>query len=135
MPTAITRRISSSLARCELTHLSRGPIDLERARAQHSSYEQCLRSLGCTVLTLPPDPDLPDCVFVEDTALAVDELATADEAVTCCSLILPQPEHSTPRRQAQRPLHRQRVARALKTRPLGTCTAARPPRLPNIDSP
>ncbi len=75
MPIAITRRISPSLARCELTHLSRELIDLERARAQHASYEDCLRSLGCTVLTLPPDPDLPDCVFVEDTAVVVDELA------------------------------------------------------------
>ncbi len=72
---AITRAVSGSLARCELTHLERSPIDVPLARAQHHAYERALRSLGVRVTSLPEEPDLPDAVFVEDTAVVVDELA------------------------------------------------------------
>jgi dimethylargininase len=72
---ALTRAVPSSIARCELTHLAREPIDLARARAQHRAYEDALRSLGCTVRRLPPAPDLPDSVFVEDAAVVLDEVA------------------------------------------------------------
>jgi len=72
---ALTREVGPSLARCELTHLEREPIDLERARAQHRAYEDCLRSLGCGVERLPPEPDLPDAVFVEDAAVVLEEVA------------------------------------------------------------
>jgi len=34
-----------------------------------------LRRLGLEVIALPPEPDLPDSVFVEDPALVLDELA------------------------------------------------------------
>jgi dimethylargininase len=72
---ALTREVSPALARCELTHLARAPIDVERARAQHLAYEDALRALGCEVRRLPPEPELPDAVFVEDTAVVFDELA------------------------------------------------------------
>jgi dimethylargininase len=72
---ALTREVSPSLARCELTHRSREPIDLDRARAQHRAYEDLLRSLGCEVRRLLAEPDRPDAVFVEDTAVVLDELA------------------------------------------------------------
>ena len=72
---ALTREVSASLARCELTYRSREPIDVLRARTQHRAYEDLLRSLGCEVRRLPEEPDLPDAVFVEDTAVVVDELA------------------------------------------------------------
>ncbi|KAB2878499.1 dimethylargininase [bacterium] len=72
---AITRNVSDRIAYCELTHLKRRPIDVSLARTQHRSYEQCLTELGCEVQTLPPEPDLPDSVFVEDTAVVLDELA------------------------------------------------------------
>lgn len=72
---AITRGVSAAIVHCELTHLSRQPIDLAVARAQHRRYEEVLGELGCTVLSLPADPDLPDSVFVEDTAVVFDELA------------------------------------------------------------
>jgi dimethylargininase len=61
--------------RCELTHLARAPIDPERAAEQHSGYEQALARLGCTIEHLPPEPELPDSVFVEDTAIVLDECA------------------------------------------------------------
>ena len=75
MLTAITRPVSRSITRCELTHLERIPIDLEIARQQHPAYEIALRSLGVEVISLPEEPDLPDSVFVEDTAIVLDECA------------------------------------------------------------
>ena len=72
---AITRGVSPALARCELTHLERAPIDVARAAAQHAAYVRALAGLGCRVVELAAEPDLPDCVFVEDTAVVVDELA------------------------------------------------------------
>lgn len=75
MFTAITRAVSRSILNCELTHLERVPIDLERARLQHQVYEETLRTLGVKVHQLPEEPDLPDSVFVEDTAIILDECA------------------------------------------------------------
>jgi len=75
MDLALTREVSPALARCELTHLARAPIDLARAREQHRRYEAVLESLGCTLVRLPAEPELPDSVFVEDVAIVTDELA------------------------------------------------------------
>ena len=72
---AIVRPPSAALARCELTHLARHPIDVARAVAQHATYAALLRDLGAEVEVLPPEPDLPDAVFVEDVAVVLDELA------------------------------------------------------------
>jgi dimethylargininase len=79
MPIALTRAVSPSLAACELTHLRRAPIDVARATAQHAAYERCLAGLGCEVIRVggEPDADLPDSVFIEDTALVLDEVAIA----------------------------------------------------------
>jgi dimethylargininase len=72
---ALTRSVPPSIVDCELTHLAREPIDVERATKQHRAYERALASLGCEVRHLPDEPELPDSVFVEDTAVIVDELA------------------------------------------------------------
>ena len=72
---AITRLVSPAIDRCELTHLERIPVDLERARLQHHAYEETLRGLGVEVHSLPEEPHLPDSVFVEDTAVVLDECA------------------------------------------------------------
>jgi len=72
---AITRPVSPSLARCELTYLAREPIDVARAAAQHAGYEDLLRSLGATVVAVSAAPECPDAVFIEDTAVVLDELA------------------------------------------------------------
>jgi dimethylargininase len=72
---AITRGVSPRIGQCELTHLERQSIDVERAQAQHGQYEARLAGLGCQVYRLPAEPDLPDSVFVEDTAVVLDELA------------------------------------------------------------
>ncbi len=75
MLTAITRPPSPAISACELTFLERQPIDFPRAAAQHRAYEDCLRSLGLRVISLPALPGLPDSVFVEDPALVLDEIA------------------------------------------------------------
>jgi dimethylargininase len=75
MRIALTREVSPNLSGCELTHLARAVIDPALARAQHREYENCLVRLGCDVRRIPPAPDLPDAVFVEDTAVVLDELA------------------------------------------------------------
>ncbi|MBN9518303.1 dimethylargininase [bacterium] len=75
MPTAITRAPGPELARCELTHLPREPIDPALALTQHRAYQAALRDAGLHVIELPADPAHPDGVFVEDTAVVLDELA------------------------------------------------------------
>ncbi len=75
MLTAITRAVSRSLASCELTWLTREPIDLDLAVAQHNDYERALSEMGARVISLPEQPDLPDAVFVEDPLLVFDEIA------------------------------------------------------------
>ena len=72
---ALTRSVPPSFANCELTHLAREPIDIDLATHQHEEYEATLQSLGCTIRRLPDTPDLPDSIFVEDTAIVLPELA------------------------------------------------------------
>jgi dimethylargininase len=72
---AITRAVSPSLARCELSHIGRTPIDVALARAQHDEYLRALESAGCRVTVLPEQAELPDSVFVEDVAIVLDEVA------------------------------------------------------------
>jgi len=69
------RGVPPTLASCELTFRAREPIDLGRAIAQHAAYAALLRSLGREVVELPADPAYPDCCFVEDVAVVLDELA------------------------------------------------------------
>ena len=71
----MTRAVSPGLADCELTFLARQKIDVAKAIEQHQGYEECLERLGVRVIRLPAAPDLPDSVFVEDTAILLDELA------------------------------------------------------------
>jgi len=75
MLTALVRAVSPAIARCELTHLERQPIEYERAVDQHDAYCAMLERLGARVVRLPAEPELPDSVFVEDPALLLDELA------------------------------------------------------------
>jgi len=72
---ALTRSVSPAMAQCELTHLARVPIDPALAAGQHRSYEAALAHLGCMVERITPAPELPDSVFVEDAAVALDEIA------------------------------------------------------------
>ncbi|HSN70614.1 MAG TPA: arginine deiminase family protein [Steroidobacteraceae bacterium] len=72
---ALIRDISPAMARCELTFRSRVAIDVALAERQHADYASHLQRLGCRLVTVDPEPELPDSVFVEDTVVAVDEIA------------------------------------------------------------
>ncbi len=72
---AITRDVARTIQNAELTHIDRQRIDYVMAAAQHEHYRRLLSSLGCEVIALPADDAYPDCVFVEDTAIVLDDLA------------------------------------------------------------
>jgi dimethylargininase len=75
MLTAITRGVSPCMKECHLTFISRHPIDVGKAARQLEDYRRLLSDLGVRVISLPPEPELPDAVFVEDTAVITDEVA------------------------------------------------------------
>ena len=75
MLTALTREASATIGNCELTYLPRVQIDTDLLLQQHHQYQAALSSLGCEVVTAPPEPTLADSVFVEDTAIVLDEIA------------------------------------------------------------
>lgn len=72
---AITREVSPALAGCELSQIARETINVALAVAQHAEYQRTLETLGCRVHVLPAQPAMPDSVFVEDTAIVLDEVA------------------------------------------------------------
>lgn len=72
---AIVRPVSLSMNDCELTHLERQPININLAQEQHDAYIRLLSECGCHILGARPEPELPDSVFVEDTAVVLPELA------------------------------------------------------------
>ena len=72
---AVTHLPPDSLETGERSFVGRDPIDMSKARAQHSAYCELLRSAHCDLLTLNCSPHHPDAAFVEDTAIVLDELA------------------------------------------------------------
>jgi dimethylargininase len=72
---AITHKPSPNMEACELSFVSREPIHHALALKQHAAYCQILRDCGAEVRTLETNLALPDCVFVEDTAVVLDEIA------------------------------------------------------------
>ena len=72
---AITHEVSPNMGQCEITHIPRQEIDIELARSQHIQYEGVLVELGCQVRRLSGESSLPDSVFVEDTAIVLNEMA------------------------------------------------------------
>lgn len=47
------------------------PIDLALAKTQHQAYVTALKDLGLRVIEVAADESLPDCCFVEDTAVVI----------------------------------------------------------------
>lgn len=60
---------------CIRTHVAHEDIDVARALAQHEAYRAALARAGAEVRVLETNRDHPDAVFIEDTAIVVDELA------------------------------------------------------------
>jgi dimethylargininase len=72
---ALTHLPSPKMAECELTYVARAVIDHGRIMEQHEGYCQMLRRCGAEVRTLEVNLEYPDCTFIEDTAIVLDELA------------------------------------------------------------
>ncbi len=72
---AITHMPSPRMQGCVRTFVDQVEIDCELAREQHAHYRAILNECGAGVITLDINRDLPDSVFVEDTAVVLDEIA------------------------------------------------------------
>src|SRR5215471_13543722 len=73
--TGLVREPSSRLAEGILTHLSRTPVDVALARAQHAAYADALVASGWVIEQALAAEDCPDSVFVEDTVVVCEDLA------------------------------------------------------------
>jgi dimethylargininase len=72
---AITHVPSPRLQHGERTYVGVAMVDYPLALRQHAEYCDALRGRGAEVITLDVSRHLPDSVFVEDTALVLDEVA------------------------------------------------------------
>ena len=72
---AITHSPSPNMQQYERTYVDGEEIDFALALRQHAGYQRTLRECGADVVTLDVNSALPDCVFVEDTAIVLDDVA------------------------------------------------------------
>jgi dimethylargininase len=72
---ALTHAPSPQMDACELTYIARAPVDHALAARQHADYCQMLQRCGAEVHRLTANLALPDCAFIEDTAIVLDEIA------------------------------------------------------------
>ena len=72
---AVVHAPSPRLQACELTFLDASAIDLDRAERQHAAYCAMLEDCGARVVWVHGNEDFADSVFVEDTAVVLDEVA------------------------------------------------------------
>lgn len=70
---ALTHQPSPRMAECQLTFVERAPIDYLRACRQHAEYCRALREYGAEIRVLDVNAAHPDCAFVEDAAVVLDE--------------------------------------------------------------
>ena len=73
--TALVRQPASTLAEGIVTHISRSPVDVALAQAQHAAYAGALAASGWMVEQAPTADDCPDSVFIEDTVVVCEDLA------------------------------------------------------------
>jgi dimethylargininase len=74
-PIAIVRGVPDTFDRALAIDPPAEPIDVARARVQHAGYVAALRGLGVEIVELAADAALPDCCFVEDTAVIAGGVA------------------------------------------------------------
>src|SRR5207244_1407288 len=72
---AVTHLPSPRLHEGERTFVGDSPIDDRVAMRQHERYCEALRTCGAHVITIDTNRALPDSVFIEDTAIVLDEVA------------------------------------------------------------
>ena len=72
---ALVRAPSPRLAEGIVTHIARTAVDVGLAHAQHRAYVAVLAAHGWHPVAVGDGEEHPDGVFVEDTAVVVDDLA------------------------------------------------------------
>jgi len=70
---AIVRDVAESYDQCVTTQQE--SIDVPLAKTQHQHYCNALKKAGVELIHIDADNRLPDCCFVEDTAIIVDDVA------------------------------------------------------------
>lgn len=73
--TAILHAPSPNMGAAVRTFIDVEPIDLERVVEQHAAYRQALERAHVRVVMLSTNLEAPDAVFIEDTAVVLDEVA------------------------------------------------------------
>jgi dimethylargininase len=101
---ALAHLPSPFMEQCQLTHVARAPIDHALAARQHAEYCRVLRDCGARVVTLDGYRHLPDCAFVEDTAVVLDEVAILTPMGTAARR--PEPAGIEPELRKYRPVER-----------------------------
>ena len=71
---AITHVPSPRMKECVRTFVGDSAIDMDLARRQHAGYCAVLEECGAEIVRLDANVDLPDAVFVEDAAIALNEM-------------------------------------------------------------
>ena len=71
---AITRGVSRRIDACQLTHRSREEINYEKACSQLEQYCELLGRWGVDFMPVAASDSHPDCCFVQDTAVVLDEV-------------------------------------------------------------
>lgn len=74
MPVALVREVPDSFVRAIVGTRGRAP-DVALAKEQHRDYVKRLTGAGYSIERLAADEACPDCVFVEDTAVILGEVA------------------------------------------------------------
>ena len=115
---ALTHQPSPNMQACERTFVPHLPIDFSLAVRQHAAYCQALADCGAQVRTLDVNSALPDCTFIEDTAVVLDEVAIL------CSMGTPSRQPETlgiePVLREYRPLERGILDNGLRILPPAT---------------
>lgn len=76
---ALTHCPSPSMHACQRTFVDHVAIDHGLACLQHAAYCEALRQCRAEVVVLDVNAAFPDSVFIEDTAIVLDEVA-----IRCC---------------------------------------------------
>lgn len=84
MLSAFTRGVSPTIGDCKLTFMDREQVDVALAARQHEAYTQCLRKMGVQTISLDVLSEAPDAVFIQDTAVVVDEVAVVATMGVAC---------------------------------------------------
>ena len=70
---ALTREVSPNFTSALANYFGNGPTDVEASRDAHRNYISALEENGVVVDVLPGLAEHPDCTFVEDAGVVIDD--------------------------------------------------------------